>query len=73
MLKVTLKFSILLLVGCANGQPGTDISIYDQQLNIVTEARIDSAYRAIQLHCDSMLNYVVPELADSIVKSSVKK
>ncbi len=62
-----------MLIGCTNPHPEADMNIYEQQLNKVTEARIDSAYQVIQKHCDSMMQYGVPKLVDSIIKTSHKK
>jgi hypothetical protein len=73
MLKLTQKtvFALLvLLAGCYNP---IDQEQYGQQLrrrvDNLAEARIDSAYRAIQQRCDSLLLHRVPLWADSLAKA----
>jgi hypothetical protein len=73
MYKVTLKFGLVLLAGCFHARSEADMIIYEQQLNKVTEARIDSAYRAIHEQCDSLVEWVVPLIADSLARLTKTK
>ena len=70
MLKVTCGTAILFVViGCTKNNADPGIDIYEQNLQKVTEARIDSAFTAIRQRCDSILLYQVPLKADSIFQS----
>ena len=70
MFKVTLIFILFLLSGCLHDE-STNLEKFEQQLNKDAETRIDAAYIAIQRHCDSVVTYEIPRIADSI--SSIKR
>jgi hypothetical protein len=73
MLKLTQKPACLLLLAVLGCQNQRDNEQYQQMLrqrvDKAAEARIDSAYAAIQRRCDSLLMFRVPQLADSMVKA----
>jgi uncharacterized lipoprotein NlpE involved in copper resistance len=73
MSKLTQKFAFLLLLvllGCQNQQDQEHYQqAFRERVDKAAEARIDSAYAAIQSRCDSLLVYRVPQLADSIIKA----
>lgn len=74
MLKVTLKFTIYcvfcIIWGCS-GSGEESITMEMQHYNdSLSEARIDSAYKAIRSNCDTMLTYRVPQMVDSFLKDS---
>ena len=74
LLKVTLKFSIycviILFCGCKAGErPQTDLEIQHIK-DSVSEARIDSAYAAINSECDTLMVHQVPQMVDSFLKDS---
>jgi uncharacterized lipoprotein NlpE involved in copper resistance len=73
MLNLTQKSAsalLLVLLGCQNQQDKDQYQeALRQQIDKASEARIDSAYSAIQRRCDSLLMYRVPQLADSMVKA----
>lgn len=78
MLKVTIKFSlcsIILFAGCGLLLPGCNSNTNDkpraedrQREDSISEARIDSAYAAINNACDTALLNSLPVLADSLMK-----
>jgi len=55
MLKVTLKISLLFLLGCHPVDEEKELEVYEQQLNKEAESTIDAAYKSIRLHCDSLI------------------
>jgi uncharacterized lipoprotein NlpE involved in copper resistance len=73
VLKLTQKIAfplLLTLLGCQNQQDSEQYQqMLRQRIDKAAEARIDSAYAAIQSRCDSLLVYRVPQLADSMVKA----
>jgi hypothetical protein len=69
MTQKSLVALLLLLAGCHNPH---DQELYQQQfrrrVDAAAEARIDSAYAAIQQRCDSLMQHQVPLAADSLAK-----
>ncbi len=59
---------IFFLAGCGT-QQGREKYLQEiqQKADIDAEARIDSAYAAINHECDSLLVNKVPQMADSII------
>lgn len=75
MLKVTIKFTGLLLFCCALGMScgHVDDNHKDQDAALnradsLSELRIDSAYKAIGDSCDTLRVHLVPRFVDSLVK-----
>ena len=75
MLKVTIKFLLCLLFccglnfGCSDA--GKDDIEKDAALHIadsLSEARIDSAYKAITDSCDTLRVHKIPVFVDSLMK-----
>jgi hypothetical protein len=69
---VTLRFVsifiIYLVVGCsASTTEEVDIQ-FQQQLDSIAEFKIDSAYKKIQMECDSMQKIRLPIMVDSLLK-----
>lgn len=52
--KVTLKILLIFVIGCRQA-PKTDLVAFELELNKQTEASIDSASKAINEHCDSLV------------------
>lgn len=74
MLKVTLKFTIYYVLcinwGCSGSGEKPITMEMQHYSDSVSEARIDSAYKAIKINCDTMLTYRVPQMVDSFLKDS---
>jgi hypothetical protein len=74
MLKVTLKFSfycvIILSWGCSGSDHAMPALETEHVKDSVSEARIDSAYAAINKQCDTLMVYQVPAMVDSLLKDS---
>ena len=78
MLKVTIKFTasqlFLLALACiylpgCNSKGDENPEPKDMHLeDSISEARIDSAYIAINNACDTAILHIVPRLADSLLK-----
>ena len=78
MLKVTIKFTAVvffLIAGCCVAlsacKMGTNREQEDesvQKKDSISEARIDSAYLAINNACDTALLHIVPRLTDSLLR-----
>lgn len=68
---MTRQILVLLLMGVAGCENQHDREVYQQQfrsrVDAAAEARIDSAYKAIQERCDSLMEFRVPVVVDSIV------
>lgn len=74
LLKVTLKlcicFVIIFFYSCTPGERVRQELEIQRLKDAVAEARIDSAYAAVKISCDSMLVYQVPQMVDSFIKDS---
>jgi hypothetical protein len=75
MLKVTIKFAGFLffycLLGPGCGHPNDNDNDKDAALHradSISEAKIDSAYKAIADSCDTLIVHRVPQFADSVMK-----
>ena len=72
MLKVTLIFSVyciaMIFLGCKNKDIGPTAEQVQHYRDSVSEARIDSAYKEIKTHCDTLMIYQVPLMVDSFLK-----
>ncbi len=81
MLKVTIKFTVpvffLLLQSCKTADKSREAEEENRlQADSVSEARIDSAYAAINKACDTLLVHKVPLLVELLKKkdtNAVKK
>ena len=77
MLKVTLKFAVvLLLITLASCTDSTGKHTKEDTLRIAdaaSEKVIDSAYAVITKECDSLLQFKVPLLVDSLLKNDSLK
>ncbi len=76
-LKVTLRYVIVLikisLCACNSTAEEDELIRYNEQVDLTSSHRIDSAYKKINAECDSALKYRVPEIVDSLLKiKSVK-
>jgi uncharacterized protein YcfL len=64
-----IKFIIIFLLAGCSSQQGREV--YRQEIqrraDVEAEARIDSAYAAMKIECDSLLVNKVPVMADSII------
>jgi hypothetical protein len=73
MFKVTLKsfVAIFLVVITACNEPADEHTKEDtlKMADAASEARIDSAYKAINRICDSLTQFKVPVMADSLLKN----
>jgi hypothetical protein len=74
LLKVTLKFPIYCVIfffcGCSENEKAEKELEIQRIQDLVTEARIDSAYRSIKSQCDSLMAFRVPQMVDSFLKDS---
>jgi hypothetical protein len=74
MLKGTIKFTLYcvfgFICGCSGRENVAPEPAFAHYNDSVSEARIDSAYAAIQTGCDSMMVYQVPAMVDSFLKDS---
>jgi hypothetical protein len=74
LLKVTLKFPIYCVIfffsGCSENEKAEQELEIQRKQDLVTEARIDSAYRSIKSQCDSLMAFRVPQMVDSFLKDS---
>jgi hypothetical protein len=72
MLKVTLKFTVfLLLTALVSCTDATSKHTKEDTLRIAdaaSEKKIESAYAVITRECDSLLQFKVPLLVDSMLK-----
>jgi hypothetical protein len=72
LLKVTLKFNIycaiILFYGCAEVEKHQSELALQHIKDSISEARIDSAYAAINSECDTLMVYQVPQMVDSLLK-----
>lgn len=69
MLKVTIKFTATLfffLPAACNNRTSFDPDESQRRSDSISEARIDSAFGAINSDCDTLMLYQVPVLADSL-------
>jgi hypothetical protein len=68
-LNVIKVFIIFCLAGCQTqqGREGYQQEI-QRRADIAAEARIDSAYAAMKVECDSLLTSKVPLMADSVIR-----
>jgi len=75
MLKVTIKFAGFLVfylalgLGCGpvdDSEKEKDAALH--QADSLSEARIDSAYKAIGDSCDTLKVHLVPRFVDSLIK-----
>ena len=73
MLKVTIKFTVgsifccVLVLSCGHQQEENGDAAR-HLADSISEARIDSAYRAISDSCDSMQIHKLPQFTDSLMK-----
>ena len=73
-MKVTLRYVMVLiklsLVSC-QGVPQEEDTIlqYNQRMDSIASARIDSAYKQISAACDTAIKYRVPAIVDSLLKA----
>jgi len=71
-LKVTLRYVIVLikitLCACNTTSEEDALIHYNEQVDLASSRRIDSAYRRINAECDSALKYRVPLIVDSLLK-----
>ncbi|HMJ46298.1 MAG TPA: hypothetical protein VK498_03170 [Ferruginibacter sp.] len=72
MLKVTLKISLLLLLGCHPADKEKELEAYEQHLNKEAESTIDAAYISIRQHCDSLIKQKIL-FRDSIIRDAKRK
>lgn len=72
MLKVTLIFLVyctsLLLFRCKDEKNEPSVEQMQHFKDSVSEARIDSAYKEIRIHCDTLKVHQVPVMVDSFLK-----
>ena len=73
MLKVTIKFTVCSFFYCALawccGHQKVENSDSDRhRSDSLSEARIDSAYRAISDSCDSLRIHKLPQFTDSLIR-----
>ena len=72
MLKVTIKFTVamffLLLQSCKTGSNRNEEENNNNRSDSISEARIDSAYTAINNACDTLLVHKVPEMVKLMIK-----
>ena len=77
MFKVTLKFTVLLiLIVLASCSGSTGEHTKEDTMRIkdaASEAKIDSAYALITRECDSLMQFKVPLLVDSLLKNDSLK
>jgi len=73
MLKVTLKFVVIILLGCNPVDKEKELEEYELQLNKEEESIIDAAYVTIQLHCDSLIKQKMAMITDSILAAGKKR
>lgn len=45
---------------------------FERKMDSIASSKIDSAYKAIQLQCDSARQYKIPFLVDSLLKDTTK-
>lgn len=73
MLKVTLIFSVycmaLVFFSCKYKEKEPSAELVQHYRDSVSEARIDSAYKAIKSRCDTQMLYQVPIMVDSFLKN----
>jgi len=74
MLKRTIKFFIyclgIVICGCDGGERAPSLQEIQHQQDSLSEARIDSAYTAINNNCDTLMVHLVPQLVDSFLKDT---
>jgi hypothetical protein len=74
MLKVTLKFSfycvIFLVGGCVEEKKHPTEEELMRSADSLAEVRIDSAYAAIRINCDTLKARLVPQAVDSVLKDT---
>jgi hypothetical protein len=77
MLKVTLKFTLFLLltalVSCSDSTGKHTKEDTLRTRDAASEKKIDSAYAVITRECDSLLQFKVPVLVDSLLKNDSLK
>ncbi len=77
MLKVTLKFTVPLffaaLVSCSDSAGRHMEEDTLRARDAASEKKIDSAYAVITRECDSLLQFKVPVLVDSLLKNDSLK
>ena len=73
MLKVTIKFTVallfLLMQSCKTGSNRNDEEKKKNRADSISEARIDSAYTAINNACDTLLVHKVPGMVKLLIKN----
>lgn len=76
-LKVTLRYVIVLIkiTLCACNSPSEEDELirYNEQVDLISSHRIDSAYKLINAECDTALKYRVPMIIDSLLKADSTK
>lgn len=74
ILNVTLKFAFCCVFflpgGCKDGDEELTEAERLHKADSVSEARIDSAYAAIRMACDTLMIYQVPQMVDSFLKDT---
>ena len=74
MLKIILKFIVYYAIfsfsGCSGADNGSSIIEIQRYKDSVSEARIDSAYKAIKSNCDTLMVYRIPQMVDSFLKDA---
>lgn len=68
--KVTLKILLIFVISCRQA-PKTDMVAFELELNRQTEASIDSANKAINEHCDSLVLINALLYRDSVLKQTI--
>lgn len=67
-IKYTLFFTLPIWLGCNSpGRPSAEEDSM-RKADAASEARIDSAYKAIAQECDSLLLFTVPMLVDALIR-----
>ena len=75
ILKGFLILFLIALQSCGQRAEADEeaLETFQRQLDIETEKRIDAAYVLMQKRCDSLIQYQVPLIADSIIRSEAGK
>jgi hypothetical protein len=72
MLNRTIKFAVYctltLVCGCDEGEKKPSALELQHVQDSLSEARIDSAYAAIRINCDTLMIKRVPAMVDSFLK-----
>ncbi len=70
-MKVTVNAVIIFvisLLSCQQADNSDDRLTYLQQMDSIAGKKVDSAYRAITMYCDTIADQKVAFLVDSLVK-----